>query len=96
MQNLSSLSIGQAQKESMVLKYETTRDMMEVNNDITNAISSNDISALETTAANLKDKKYLDGSVVQKYRTEIASKIATLQQNNRSVRINGLMKPKKC
>lgn len=91
MQNLSSLPIGQAQKESMVLKYETTRDMMEVNNDITNAISSNDISALETIAANLKDKKFLDGSVVQKYRTEIASKIATLQQKqqvNENKRIN--------
>lgn len=91
LQNLSSLSIGQAQKESMVLKYETTRDMMEVNNDITNAISSNDISALETTAASLKDKKYLDGSVVQKYRTEIASKIATLQQKqqvNENKRLN--------
>lgn len=91
LQNLSSLSIGQAQKESMILKYETTRDMMEVNNDITNAISSNDISALETTAANLKDKKFLDGSVVQKYRTEIASKIATLQQKqqvNENKRLN--------
>ena len=80
LQNLSKLPLPQAQKESIALKYDITRDIMEVNNDITNAVSANDISALETIAANLKDKKYLDGSVVLKYRTEIASKIATLQQ----------------
>lgn len=91
LQNLSSLPLSQAQKEGMALKYESTRDIMEVNNDITNAVSANDISALETTAANLKDKKYLDGSTVQKYRTEIASKIATLQQKqqvNENKRLN--------
>lgn len=91
LQNLSSLPLLQAQKEGMALKYESTRDIMEVNNDITNAVSANDISALETTAANLKDKKYLDGSTVQKYRTEIASKIATLQQKqqvNENKRLN--------
>lgn len=91
LQNLSSLPLSQAQKEGMALKYESTRDIMEVNNDITNAVSASDISALETTAANLKDKKYLDGSTVQKYRTEIASKIATLQQKqqvNENKRLN--------
>ncbi|WP_151834075.1 methyl-coenzyme M reductase [Acinetobacter ursingii] len=80
LQNLSTLPLSQAQKEDMALRYESTRDIMEVNSDITNAVAANDILALEQTAADLKNKKYLNGSTVQKYQTEIASKIATLQQ----------------
>lgn len=80
LQNLSTLPLSQAQKENMALKYESTRDIIEVNKSITDAVASNDISALEQTAAGLKDKKYLDGTTVQKYQTEITSKIATLQQ----------------
>lgn len=80
LKNLSSLPLSQAQKENMALRYESTRDIMEVNSDITNAVAANDIPALERTATDLKNKKYLDGSTVQKYQTEITSKIATLQQ----------------
>ncbi|WP_049175093.1 hypothetical protein [Acinetobacter ursingii] len=80
LQNLSTLPLSQAQKESMALKYESTRDIIEVNKSIADAVAANDISALEQTATGLKDKKYLDGTTVQKYQTEITSKIATLQQ----------------
>ncbi len=91
LQNLSTLPLSQAQKESMALKYESTRDIIEVNKSITDAVAANDISALEQTATGLKDKKYLDGTTVQKYQTEITSKIAALQQKqqvNENKRLN--------
>lgn len=80
LQNLSTLPLSQAQKENLALKYESTRDIIEVNKSITDAVAANDISALEQTATGLKDKKYLDGTTVQKYQTEITSKISALQQ----------------
>lgn len=80
LQNLSTLPLSQAQKENLALKYESTRDIIEVNKSITDAVAANDISALEQTATGLKDKKYLDGATVQKYQTEITSKISALQQ----------------
>lgn len=91
LQNLSTLPLSQAQKENLALKYESTRDIIEVNKSITDAVAANDISALEQTATGLKDKKYLDGTTVQKYQTEITSKIATLQQKqqvNENKRLN--------
>lgn len=91
LQNLSTLPLSQAQKENLALKYESTRDIIEVNKSITDAVAANDISALEQTATGLKDKKYLDGTTVQKYQTEITSKISALQQRqqvNENKRLN--------
>ncbi|UYF72780.1 methyl-coenzyme M reductase [Acinetobacter ursingii] len=91
LQNLSTLPLSQAQKENLALKYESTRDIIEVNKSITDAVAANDISALEQTATGLKDKKYLDGTTVQKYQTEITSKISALQQKqqvNENKRLN--------
>ncbi|MCE6787451.1 methyl-coenzyme M reductase, partial [Acinetobacter baumannii] len=47
---------------------------------ITNAISENSVEGLQEVATGLKDYKYIDGAAVQKFQTEIQSKITTLQQ----------------
>lgn len=89
--NLMGLPLSEAQKSELVIKYETARDVNDINSQITEAIAGNNIEALRATAAGLKDYKFIDGSTVQKFQTEIHSKITTLEQRqqvNENKRIN--------
>ncbi|QXA08326.1 methyl-coenzyme M reductase [Acinetobacter pittii] len=89
--NLTGLPLSEAQKNELAIKYETTRDINDVNSKITEAIAANDIEALKNTATSLKDYKFIDGGTVQKFQTEIQSKVTTLQQRqqvNENKRIN--------
>lgn len=89
--NLMGLPLSEAQKSELVIKYETARDVNDINSQITEAIAGNNIEALRATAAGLKDYKFIDGSTVQKFQTEIQSKITTLEQRqqvNENKRIN--------
>jgi hypothetical protein len=89
--NLMGLPLSEAQKSELAIKYETARDVNDVNSKITEAIAGNDIEALNTTATGLKEYKFLDGATVQKFQTEIQSKITTLQQRqqvNENKRVN--------
>ncbi|MGE9778978.1 methyl-coenzyme M reductase [Acinetobacter baumannii] len=89
--NLMGLPLSEAQKSEFVIKYETARDVNDINSQITEAIAGNNIEALRATAAGLKDYKFIDGSTVQKFQTEIQSKITTLEQRqqvNENKRIN--------
>ena len=90
-ENLTNLPLSEAQKSEMGIKYQTARDVNDVNSKITAALAGNDIEALKTTATGLKEYKFLDGATVQKFQTEIQSKITTLQQRqqvNENKRIN--------
>ncbi|EIB6893137.1 methyl-coenzyme M reductase [Acinetobacter baumannii] len=78
--NLMGLPLSEAQKSELAIKYETARDVNDINSQITEAIAGNNIEALRATAAGLKNYKFIDGSTVQKFQTEIQSKITTLQQ----------------
>ncbi|MGQ1216143.1 methyl-coenzyme M reductase [Acinetobacter baumannii] len=89
--NLMGLPLSEAQKSELAIKYETVRDVNDINSQITEAIAGNNIEALRATAAGLKDYKFIDGSTVQKFQTEIQSKITTLEQRqqvNENKRIN--------
>ncbi|MGR8034475.1 methyl-coenzyme M reductase [Acinetobacter baumannii] len=89
--NLMGLPLSEAQKSELAIKYETARDVNDINSQITEAIAGNNIEALRATAAGLKDYKFIDGSTVQKFQTEIQSKITTLEQRqqvNENKRIN--------
>lgn len=89
--NLIGLPLSEAQKTEMANKYETARDVNDINSKITEAIAGSDIEALKTTAAGLKEYKFIDGATVQKFQTEIQSKITTLEQRhqvNENKRIN--------
>ncbi len=89
--NLMGLPLSEAQKSELAIKYETARDVNDINSQITEAIAGNNIEALRTIAAGLKDYKFIDGSTVQKFQTEIQSKITTLEQRqqvNENKRIN--------
>jgi hypothetical protein len=89
--NLIGLPLSEAQKSELAIKYETARDVNDVNSKITEAIAANDIDALKNTATSLKDYKFIDGGTVQKFQTEIQSKVTTLQQRqqvNENKRIN--------
>lgn len=89
--NLIGLPLSEAQKSELAIKYETARDVNDVNSKITEAIAANDIEALKNTATSLKDYKFIDGATVQKFQTEIQSKITTLQQRqqvNENKRVN--------
>jgi hypothetical protein len=83
--NLDGLPLSQAQKSEMLNKYETTRDINDIDSQITKAIAGNDIEGLSAISGNLKNYKYINGSTVQKYETEIQSKMATLQQRQQVV-----------
>lgn len=78
--NLMGLPLSEAQKSELAIKYETARDVNDINSKITEAIAGNDIEALKNTATGLKEYKFIDGATVQKFQTEIQSKITTLQQ----------------
>lgn len=89
--NLIGLPLSEAQKSELAIKYETARDINDVNSKITEAIAANDIEALKNTATSLKDYKFIDGATVQKFQTEIQSKVTALQQRqqvNENKRIN--------
>ncbi|ENX36329.1 hypothetical protein F889_00491 [Acinetobacter colistiniresistens] len=80
--NLAGLPLSDAQKSETLNKYETTRDITDIDSQITKAISSNDIEGLQALSGNLKNYKYINGSTAQKFETEIQSKISTLQQRH--------------
>lgn len=80
LKNIIGLPLSEAQKSELTNKYETTRDITDINSRITNAIAQNSVEGLQEVATGLKDYKFIDGSAVQKFQTEIQSKITTLQQ----------------
>ncbi|MDO7443725.1 methyl-coenzyme M reductase [Acinetobacter baumannii] len=91
LKNIVGLPLSEAQKSELTNKYETTRDITDINSRITTAIAQNSVEGLQEVATGLKDYKFIDGSTVQKFQTEIQSKISTLQQRqqvNENKRIN--------
>ncbi|NDW60946.1 methyl-coenzyme M reductase [Acinetobacter baumannii] len=80
LKNIVGLPLSEAQKSELTNKYETIRDIMDINSRITTAIAQNSVEGLQEVATSLKDYKFIDGQTVQKYQTEIQSKITTLQQ----------------
>ncbi|WP_284083976.1 methyl-coenzyme M reductase [Acinetobacter nosocomialis] len=82
LKNIVGLPLSEAQKSELTNKYETTRDITDINSRITNAIAQNSVEGLQEVATGLKDYKFIDGSAVQKFQTEIQSKITTLQQRH--------------
>ncbi|MDO8935314.1 methyl-coenzyme M reductase [Acinetobacter baumannii] len=91
LKNIVGLPLSEAQKSELTNKYETTRDITDINSRITTAIAQNSVEGLQEVATGLKDYKFIDGSTVQKFQTEIQSKITTLQQRqqvNENKRIN--------
>ncbi|EXH50700.1 hypothetical protein J605_0762 [Acinetobacter baumannii 1412924] len=80
LKNIVGLPLSEAQKSELTNKYETTRDITDINSRITTAIAQNSVEGLQEIATGLKDYKFIDGQTVQKYQTEIQSKITTLQQ----------------
>ncbi|HFG6845828.1 methyl-coenzyme M reductase [Acinetobacter baumannii] len=80
LKNIVGLPLSEAQKSELTNKYETTRDIMDIQSKITNAISENSVEGLQEVATSLKDYKFINGQAVQKFQTEIQSKITTLQQ----------------
>ncbi|MBR7715593.1 methyl-coenzyme M reductase [Acinetobacter nosocomialis] len=82
LKNIIGLPLSEAQKSELTNKYETTRDITDINSRITNAIAQNSVEGLQEVATGLKDYKFIDGPAVQKFQTEIQSKITTLQQRH--------------
>lgn len=80
LKNIVGLPLSEAQKSELTNKYETTRDITDINSRITTAIAQNSVEGLQEVATGLKDYKFIDGSAVQKFQTEIQSKITILQQ----------------
>ncbi|SSV06539.1 Uncharacterised protein [Acinetobacter baumannii] len=80
LKNIVGLPLSEAQKSELTNKYEITRDITDINSRITTAIAQNSVEGLQEVATGLKDYKFIDGQTVQKYQTEIQSKITTLQQ----------------
>ncbi|MDO5925647.1 methyl-coenzyme M reductase [Acinetobacter baumannii] len=80
LKNIVGLPLSEAQKSELINKYETTRDITDINSRITTAIAQNSVEGLQEVATSLKDYKFINGQAVQKFQTEIQSKITTLQQ----------------
>ncbi|EGJ67652.1 methyl-coenzyme M reductase [Acinetobacter baumannii] len=80
LKNIVGLPLSEAQKSELTNKYETTRDITDINSRITTAIAQNSVEGLQEVATGLKDYKFINGQAVQKFQTEIQSKITTLHQ----------------
>ncbi|MDC4747330.1 methyl-coenzyme M reductase [Acinetobacter baumannii] len=80
LKNIVGLPLSESQKSELINKYETTRDITDINSRITTAIAQNSVEGLQEVATSLKDYKFINGQAVQKFQTEIQSKITTLQQ----------------
>lgn len=82
--NLNSLNISEAEKTDRLLKYDTTRDILDVDDRITVAVSGKDTSDLTTLISDLDGGKYghLDGPTAQNKKNQALSRIDAINKLN--------------
>ena len=82
--NLNSLNISEAEKSDRLIKYDVTRDILDVDDRITLAVSGKDTSDLTTLISDLDGGKYghLDGPTAQNKKNQALSRIDAINKLN--------------
>lgn len=82
--NLNSLNISEAEKNDRLQKYDITRDILDIDDRITLAVSGKDTSDLTTLISDLDGGKYghLDGPTAQNKKNQALSRIDAINKLN--------------
>ena len=80
--NLSSLNLSEADKQARGYAYESKRDLMEIDDRITTAVSDKNTENLKTLLTDLDSGKYgfTDGAVVQQKKSQALSRIDAINK----------------
>lgn len=82
--NIQSLNIPEAQKQAMLYKYESTRDLQDIDGRITAAIENKDTTDLQKLYTELGNGGfgYLDGTTIEDKKRQVRSRIDALNKQN--------------
>ena len=82
--NLASANLSEADNQSRLYKYETARDVMDIDGRISNAIAGKDTADLQTLITDLDSGKYgyVDGSTAQQKKSQALSRIDALNKQS--------------
>ncbi len=82
--NLASAQMSEADKQERLYKYETARDVMDIDGRISNAIAGKDTTDLQTLITDLDSGKYgyVDGSTAQQKKSQALSRIDALNKQS--------------
>lgn len=82
--NIQSLNLPEAQKQAMLYKYESTRDLQDIDGRITAAIENKDTTDLQKLYTELGNGGfgYLDGTTIEDKKRQVRSRIDALNKQN--------------
>jgi len=80
--NIQGLNIPEAQKQEMLYKYESTRDLQDIDGRITSAIENKDTASLQTLLTEMDNGGfgYTDGPTLQRKKDQVLSRIDALNK----------------
>lgn len=83
--NLANAQMSEADKQERLYKYETARDVMDIDGRISNAIAGKDTADLQTLITDLDSGKYgyVDGSTAQQKKSQALSRIDALDKQSK-------------
>ena len=94
--NIQGLNIPEAQKQEMLYKYESTRDLQDIDGRITSAIENKDTASLQTLLTEMDNGGfgYTDGPTLQQKKAQILSRIDAIEkqvqvEENKRVQLAG-------
>lgn len=94
--NIQGLNIPEAQKQEMLYKYESTRDLQDIDGRITSAIENKDTASLQTLLTEMDNGGfgYTDGPTLQQKKAQVLSRIDAINkqvevEENKRVQLAG-------
>lgn len=80
--NIQSLNIPEAQKQALIYKYQSTRDLQDIDGRITSAIENKDIASLQQLVTEMDNGGfgYTDGPTLQQKKAQALSRIDALNK----------------
>lgn len=80
--NIQVLNIPEAQKQEMLYKYESTRDLQDIDGRITSAIENKDTASLQTLLTEMDSGGfgYTDGPTLQQKKAQVLSRIDAINK----------------
>ena len=82
--NIQSLNLPEAQKQAMLYKYESSRDLQDIDGRVTTAIENKDTTDLQKLYTELGNGGfgYLDGTTIEDKKRQVRSRIDALNKQN--------------
>lgn len=94
--NLQTLNISEADKQNRLSIYNTARDVLDIDERMTNAVSEKNMDGLQSILTDISENKfnYLDGPKLEQKRAQVMSRIESLNaqiqvEENKRVQVAG-------